>query len=138
MAKRLKILIVEDEFISRILLKEMLGQFGDCELASDGREAMDVLQQSYGATTGNFDLVCLDIMMPYYNGHEVLKEMRRLEEERNIAGVDRAKVMMVTALDDAKNVMEAVVIGKCQSYITKPVSRERLHNELHTLQLIDS
>ena len=132
----LKILIVEDEFISRILLKEMLSPFGVCHEASTGDEAMDTIADSYLRDEKNFDLVCLDIMLPGRTGHEVLKEMRKIERENGLRGVDAAKVVMVTTLDDSENIMEALVNGKCEGYITKPVSRVRLEEQLRYLHLI--
>ena len=52
-------------------------------------------------------------------------------------GPDLTKVIMVTALDDAKNIMEAMVDGRCAAYLTKPISRTGLLEQLHHLQLID-
>lgn len=137
MAKRLKFLIVEDEFISRTLLKEMLAPFGDCHTATNGDDAVDVLRHSYDEPGSRYDVVCLDIMMPGKNGHEVLKELRQIEMSKGIKGVSATKVLMVTALDDSKNIMEAMVAGRCQAYLTKPISPMRLEEQLRTLHLIE-
>ena len=40
---------------------------------------------------------------------------------------------MVSALDDAKNIMEALVEGRCQAYLTKPINRARLEEHLRQL-----
>ncbi|MGB3210138.1 MAG: response regulator [Desulforhopalus sp.] len=136
MGKKLHILIVEDEFISRTLLKEMLTPVGDCDVVTNGREAVEIIEQSYSVSGKKYDLVCLDIMMPKMSGHEVLREMRKIEKAKGISGVDAAKVLMVTALDDAKNIMEALVEGRCEAYLTKPLSRARLEEQLRNLQLI--
>lgn len=137
MANKLKILIVEDEFISRVLLKEMLSSFGDCDMASNGPEAIEALERSYSQVSEKYDLVCLDIMMPRMSGHEVLQELRRIEEELKIAGPETTKVLMVSALDDSKNTMEALVKGRCEAYLTKPISRVRLEEQLVKMQLIE-
>ncbi len=138
MGNKIKILIVEDEFISRTLLMEMLAPFGDCDAVSNGREAIDILEKSYSLAGVGYDLVCLDIMMPKMNGHEVLREMRRIEKDKGIYGADAAKVLMVTALDDAKNIMKALVEGRCEAYLTKPISKARLEEQLRQLQLIET
>ena len=114
----------------------MLSPFGVCYEASTGDEAMDTIADSYSRDEKNFDLVCLDIMLPGRSGHEVLKEMRKIERENGLRGVDAAKVVMVTTLDDSENIMEALVNGKCEGYITKPVSRVRLEEQLRYLHLI--
>ena len=64
MANKIKILIVEDEFISRTLLKEMLHPFGDCDVVTNGVEAIERPGKSYSSPVQDYDLVCLDIMMP--------------------------------------------------------------------------
>lgn len=137
MANKIKILIVEDEFISRTLLKEMLSPFGECDVVTDGVEAMSALERSYSVAGARYDLVCLDIMMPKLSGHEVLSEMRRVEKDHGFHGSGLTKVIMVTALDDAKNIMAAMVDGGCAAYLTKPISRTNLLEQLHHLQLID-
>lgn len=137
MANRLHILVVEDDFISRTLLAEMLFPFGDCQTASNGNEAVDLLRRSYERSEKRFDLVCLDIMMPGKNGHEVLRELRHIEGELGCYGQQATKVLMVTSLDDAQNILEALMVGRCEAYLTKPVSRNRLREHLHTLRLIE-
>ena len=138
MGNKIKILIVEDEFISRTLLREMLTPFGDCDMVTNGLEAIDVLGKSYSLPEKRYDLVCLDIMMPKMSGHEVLREMRKIEKDNGIYGADATKVLMVTALDDAKNIMEALVEGRCEAYLTKPISRAKLEEHLRHLQLIEN
>ena len=138
MANKIKILVVEDEFISRTLLMEMLSPFGDCEAVTNGREAVDVLEKSYSSLENRYDLVCLDIMMPKMSGHEVLREMRLIEQAHGVYGSEATKVLMVTALDDAQNIMQALVEGRCQAYLTKPISRARLAEQLRHLGLIEN
>jgi len=138
MAGKLNILIVEDEFISRALLKEMLSPFGECSTANDGAEAIEVLHASYEKPGGRYDLVCLDIMMPRVNGQEVLQEIRRIEQRKGLEGKDATKVMVVSGLDDAQNRMEALVVGGCAAYLTKPVSKQQLEEQLRQLHLIET
>ncbi|MDK9709168.1 MAG: response regulator [Desulforhopalus sp.] len=137
MGKKLNILIVEDEYISRTLLKEMLTPFGDCHTVTNGDDAVSVLQLSYEDPRSRYDLVCLDILIPGKSGHEVLRELRQFENVKGIYGVNSTKVFMVTNLDDAKNIMEALVLGRCEVYMTKPVSRLHLEEHLRTLHLIE-
>jgi two-component system, chemotaxis family, chemotaxis protein CheY len=137
MAKKLKFLIIEDEFISRTLLKEILAPYGDCHTAANGNDAVNVLQNSYEDPGSRYDLICLDIMMPGKNGHEVLKELRQIEMKKGIEEMDTTKVFMITTLDDSKNIMEALVVGRCEAYLTKPVSRMRLEEHLRNLHLIE-
>lgn len=137
MLKRLKFLIVEDEFISRTLLKEMLEPFGECHAVTNGEDAINALRHSFEEPANRYDLVCLDIMMPGKNGHEVLKELRRIEVDKGIGGIDATRVFMVTGLDDSKNIMEALLVGRCEAYLTKPISRMKLEEQLRSLHLVN-
>jgi two-component system, chemotaxis family, chemotaxis protein CheY len=129
----MKILVVDDEYISRILLTEMLSAYGTCHTAADGMEAVAILQDAFAAGE-RFDLVCLDIMMPGIDGQEVLLLIRKMEEERHILGI--TKVIMTTALNDSKNIIRAFTLGGCQAYLTKPINRDKLVQNLIDLKMI--
>lgn len=61
-----KILIVDDEPRIRDLIREHLQYAGfTCEEAGDGTAALSALSQ------GGIDLVILDIMMPFMDGHDL-------------------------------------------------------------------
>ena len=134
MERGMKILVVEDEYISRILLTEMISEYGTCHVATDGMEAVKILEQSFD-TNERFDLVCLDIMMPELDGLEVLYLIRKMEEVRHIDGI--TKVIMTTALNDSKNIMQAFTRGRCEAYLTKPIDRVKLVQHLMDLKVID-
>lgn len=135
---KLRILIVDDDFISRALLQELLSSYGDCHLVTNGREAIEILLDSYLPGSQRFDLVCLDIMMPEVDGHQVLRTVRRIEEDKEIGGKESTKIVMVTRLDDVKNMMDAIVVGRCEGYLSKPVERNILLDMLKQMQLIDN
>lgn len=134
MERWIKILVVEDEYISRILLTEMLSVYGTCHVATDGKEAVAIIERSFDANE-QFDLVCLDIMMPEMDGHEVLQLIRKMEEARNIRGI--TKVIMTTTLNDTKNIVRAFTQGGCEAYLIKPIDRMKLVQHLLALKVID-
>jgi two-component system chemotaxis response regulator CheY len=76
----MRILIVEDEYISRVLLSEMLSAYGTCQVAINGEEAVEMIKSSF-ETNKRFDLVCLDIMMPLMDGQEVLCCIGEMEKK---------------------------------------------------------
>ncbi len=120
--KSLRMLVVEDEFLSRNLLTRMIQRFGTVDGAVDGNEAIIAVKTAY--ESGNpYDLVFMDIMMPVKDGQTALLEIRGYEEGRGILPTDAAKVVMVTALGDAKNVMAAFK-SQCEGYLTKPYTME--------------
>ncbi len=130
----MKIMIVEDDVPSRDLLQLFLADFGQCDLASNGRQALDAVEKAMDA--GNpYDLICMDIMMPEMDGMEALRAIRRLEIKHFIKESDSVKIIMVTAKGQAGDVMDAFDSG-CEAYIIKPVSKEKLYAQLEELGLI--
>jgi len=127
--KKLKALIVEDDFLSRNLLSEFISPYATCDLAVNGREAIEKIERSFDKNE-RYDLVCLDIMMPEADGHTVLNALRRMEHDRKVAKEKSTIVFMTTALDDAQNIMNAFTCGQCQAYLIKPILRERVEAHL--------
>jgi len=130
----MKTLIVEDDFTSRLLLQELLKNYGTSHVAVNGREAIEAVRLALGSGEP-YDLICLDIMMPEMDGQQALREIRLLEETRGVASSRWAKIVMTTALGDKNNVLEAVK-GKCDAFLVKPIQKARLLEELLRLKLI--
>ena len=129
----MKILIVEDDLVSRLVMQEFLADFGVAHVAVNGREAVDGVRASL-KTNQHYDLICMDIMMPDVDGHQALKEIRALEA-RGIFSTDGAKILMITALDDLQNKIDAFS-SLCDGYLTKPIHKEQLLDELRGFKLI--
>lgn len=130
----MKILIVEDDLTSRMLMQELLGKFGDLHVAINGAEATEAVRISL-ELDAPYDLICLDIMMPQMNGQEALKKIRDMEEGKGILSSKGAKIIMTTSLADLKNVT-ASYKNLCDAYITKPIHGEKLFEELRKLKLL--
>lgn len=131
----MRVLIVEDDFTSRKLLQMILTPHGECDIAVNGEECVDAFKLALREGKP-YDLVCLDIMMPHKDGHQALKEIRAIEKERGIRGANEVKVIMTTALDDPKNVVEAYYKGGATSYIPKPLDKHMFLHLLRNLGLI--
>ncbi|MGD9157143.1 MAG: response regulator [Desulfobacteraceae bacterium] len=133
--KKLKILIVEDDFVSRRILKQLLIPYGECDMAKDGEEAVHAFYLGWEEQKP-YDLICMDVMMPEMDGQEALQKIRGMEVEMGIIGSQEVKVIMVTALDDMENIIKAFHDGGATSYIVKPISNKNLINEMKNLGLI--
>jgi two-component system, chemotaxis family, chemotaxis protein CheY len=129
----MKTLIVEDDFTSRLVLQGLLGRYGECHVAVNGKEAVEACADAL-ITGKPYQLVCLDIMMPEMDGLAALKQIRADEERVGILSTSGAKIVMTTALGDLKNIMKAYD-GLCDAYLTKPIDGERLHQTLDKLSL---
>lgn len=93
-----KILIAEDDYTSRRFMQKFISKYGDCFMASDGLEAIQLYRESLECKE-YFDLVVLDIMMPNIDGTSVLRMIRDLDAEE---GRDRyiTNAVFLTALND--------------------------------------
>jgi two-component system sensor histidine kinase/response regulator len=103
-----RILIVDDEIFNQHLLLRILRHDYDLGSASNGAEALEMLQ------TEAYDLVLLDMMMPVLNGIETLIEIR--------ANADLAElpVIIISAISETEQVVNAIKLG-ANDYITKPL-----------------
>jgi two-component system chemotaxis response regulator CheY len=132
--RRLRMLLVEDDFSSRILLQMFLSHYGDCHVAVNGREAVEAVR--LGLEQGRrYDLICMDIMMPEMNGREAVREVRALEEGHGILSTAGAKIIMTTAVDDVKEVIGCFK-ELCDGYLVKPIDRAQLINQMRSFQLV--
>jgi two-component system, chemotaxis family, chemotaxis protein CheY len=130
----MKTLVVDDDFVCRKLLHTILSRHGECDIAVDGKEAVDAFD--IASRDGRpYDLICLDIMMPDMDGHEVLRMIRSLEERSGIGGLDGVKVIMTTALSDYGNVRQAFR-EQCEGYLTKPIDKAKLLELLRSFDLL--
>jgi two-component system chemotaxis response regulator CheY len=132
----MKILIADDAPVSQHLLADFLKPYGDCLVVSDGQAVIDAFRANLDGDGHRYDLICLDIMMPRLNGQDALLEIRKLERDRGVSETGQVKVVMITALDDSEHIMDALVKGGCQGYLTKPVTRSQVQQQLTELGLL--
>jgi two-component system chemotaxis response regulator CheY len=116
-------------------LKELLSSYYDCDIAVNGEEAVDSFKMAHEVKQP-YDLVCMDIMMPGFDGTEALKRIRQLEIDFSIPPEFEAKIIMITALDDPKTVINTLYKGGATSYLVKPISKQKLLRELRTFGVI--
>ncbi len=132
----MRILIVEDDYTSMKLMQKLLSAYGETSTAGNGEEALEVFRLAIEANNP-FDLICLDIMMPGIDGQQVLKSIRAMEKVRGVPPKKEAKIIMTTALDSPKDVIEAYYQGGCSSYLVKPIEKRQVIDKLRELGLID-
>ena len=130
----MKILLAEDDFVTRKFMVNFLSKYGKCDVTVDGMEAVDAFMMAL-EDGEPYDLVCLDIMMPVMDGYQALVGIRNLEKERGISEDNAVKVIMTTALNEERNVNMAFELG-CTVYSGKPIDQERFEQVLTKLELI--
>jgi len=117
----MRILVVEDDYISRRLLCRYLEPYGSCEEAINGYEAVDAIRRAIAADQ-HFDLICLDIMMPGMDGQQALVLLRQMEAENDMPLGRGAKVVMTSAMEDNDYIMQAMN-ASADGYVVKPIEK---------------
>ncbi|MDF2605957.1 MAG: cheY7 [Bacillales bacterium] len=130
----MRILIAEDDLVSRKFLQKFFSEYGECDVVVDGLEALDAYLMSM-KDNEPYDLICLDIMMPKVDGVKALKAIRDYERQQKIQPEDKAKIIMITALADTQYVHNAFDAG-CEAYAAKPVDINKLTDVMKKLELI--
>ena len=131
----MRILIAEDDLASRIFMKKFLSKYGDCDVAVNGLEALDVFLAAI-KEENPYNLICLDVMMPKLDGLKALKAIRDIEQQKGIEGKDRAKIIMTTALNDKATIANSYDAG-CEAYAWKPIEMDKFIIVMGKLGLIE-
>ncbi len=106
-----RILIIEDD----IEISKMLNDFLEQNSYETGT-AMNGLDGIKQATSGGFDLILLDLMLPYKSGDELLRELRN---------VSNVPVIVMSAKSLTQTKIELLRLG-ADDYITKPFDMNEL------------
>jgi two-component system chemotaxis response regulator CheY len=132
----MKALIVEDEFMARNLLNTMLIQYGTCDMAVNFQEVLTAVTLAYDSDSP-YDVICLDISLESGpDGLEILRTIRQLEVKQHIYGNDRVKIIMITANNKPKDILNAFSRGECDAYMVKPVLPAALAGQLKKLDVL--
>lgn len=115
-SNELKILVVEDERISRELLEYVLAREGyKVTAVSDGLKAQELINSGE-----QFALCILDMMLPYMSGQELLVWIKQHPNCKD------TPVIIVTSLQDEEDIVKALDAG-AEDYVTKPFQPRELY-----------
>ncbi len=128
----MKILVVDDELVSRKKMMKILSDSGQCEGVKDGKAAISAVVKSL-EDWKLYKLITLDVTMPNLNGIQVLDAIRKLEEERGLDDDEKTKILMVTSHSDVETVKACV--GKCDGYVIKPFNKEVMVEKMKKIGL---
>ncbi len=131
----MKVLIVEDDVTNRMIMQSFLRpKAAFINMATNGEEAVQAFSMALDEQEP-YDLLLMDIMMPVMDGHQALEKIRQIEKERNVLPGKEVKVIIVSSLDDQKNVCQAFFHGIATCYLAKPLSKEGLNTALESISL---
>ncbi len=118
-ASKPSVLIVEDDELTSSLLKFLLERERyTVEMATDGRAGLARIQ-NHAPTT----IVLMDVMLPFLDGFELLRELRTREAWRD------TRVIMLSAKSQGSEIVRALDAG-ADDYLVKPFKPEELFARL--------
>jgi DNA-binding response OmpR family regulator len=120
----MKILVAEDDSVSRVILKVKLKNMGyDVIVTEDGEEAWEEFHAEKP------QLVITDWMMPNVDGLELCRRIRTLTQERYIY------IVILTGVEGKKAYLEGIEAG-ADDFLHKPVDMDELTARLHVASRI--
>lgn len=130
----MKILIVDDETVSRKILQRKLERIGSCTAVDDSLKALALFDKA-AKSEEPFNLITLDVSMPKMDGRQLLSMIRKKEKAMKIPKENRVKIIMVTSRMNVSTIKECIRLG-CDGYISKPVNKYQLIGNLSHMGLI--
>jgi two-component system chemotaxis response regulator CheY len=132
----MRILIVDDDYVSRAKLKTMLAPYGDCDVAPNGKIGFEMFQIAHKENLP-YKLITMDIDMADNDGRAIVKQIREWEEKNDIvSNGEPVEIIMVTVMDQPKDIMKSFTAG-CEAYLVKPFTTEKLEHTLKEMGLIE-
>jgi len=121
----LSILVVEDNPINQIVIKEILNKLGyECKIAKDGLDAINILQNSKDDL---FDIILMDCKMPRLDGFETTKQIRQGKAGAAYQNVEIVALTANAVHTEKDRCLECGMNG----FLTKPIDVEKLSQTLH-------
>ncbi|MBE5943028.1 MAG: response regulator [Lachnospiraceae bacterium] len=127
----MRILIADDDFVNRKFLEKMFLEYGEAIGVDNGMSAVEEVVQALEEKKP-FDVICLDIMMTRLDGYKTLEAVRDAEEKYNISKESRAKVIMISALDEVA-IDTIQVCDDYDAYICKPIVMDKMEELLEQM-----
>ena len=125
----MRILVVDDDLVSRIKLETLISAHGQCDTAEDGDEAFEKFEAAHKESKA-YDLITMDVDMPGMNGHEAVAKIRSWEASNSAYKQNKeAKILMVTGMQSRTDVIASFREG-CEWFVRKPITPENLAESL--------
>lgn len=128
----MRILIADDDRISRETHKQLLSLSGDVDTVVNGAEAVQKFKQAL-ISGEPYSLICLDISMPFFDGRYALDEIRKIERAMQLPKSEEVRVVMITSSRERNDIL--YVKGKCDAYLLKPLTMNAIDNLLANFRI---
>ena len=118
-----RILVVEDNELNMEIICTILENYGiETEQAVNGKEAVRRMEES---VPGYYDMIFMDIMMPYMNGWDATRKIRTLQRP----DADKIPIIAMSANAFAEDIINSHISGM-NWHLTKPIDADKLMTAL--------
>ena len=116
------ILIVDDSRFQRTVIRELFSEHFNLLEAVSGRKCMHIIEEN----AANIDLVLLDLVMPEFDGFEVLRRRQEMQDFLDIP------VIVLTTSDTHEIQAKAYELG-ANDFLVKPIDKETALSRIRNL-----
>ena len=116
----IKLLYAEDDIQTQRIYSEIFKKYFDLvDTCSNGEEALNLFKINY------YDIVILDINMPYINGLELVSLIKEIKKD--------TKIIIFTAFKDSDKLLQAIKL-QVDDYLLKPISIKDLETAINNIK----
>jgi two-component system chemotaxis response regulator CheY len=115
--------------MSREMIANYLDGYAACEMATNGREAVEKVRESH-EKGDPFTLIVLDIIMPEMDGHEAGKAIRSAEKAKGIPLSNQVKIIVLSSVNTPEEIMQSFMTINPVAHLVKPVEPAKFRETL--------
>ncbi|MCL2804413.1 MAG: ATP-binding protein [Treponema sp.] len=126
-----RLLIAEDIEINREILIALLKETElviDC--AENGKEALEMVEASWGNPSAEYDIIFMDVQMPLMNGHEATRHIRAFETKQEETGRHRRIPIIALTANVFKSDIEECLAAGMDDHLGKPLDIDKVIEKL--------
>ncbi len=119
----MKSLVIEDSKLVGLIMQETLEKYGPCDIAFNPVDGFNKYVTSV-ANNNPYDVIFLDIIMPIYNGYQLLEMIRNYENNKD---TKHSTIIIVSGLYDDDSKKKAIKLG-ADAYFIKPFNINEINS----------
>jgi len=121
----MRILLVEDVEISRMVTENILRQFSEVTFIDNAKNGFEAIKKTLDLYKKGkkYDVIFMDIIMPITSGYQALESIRKYEKDNYIEENNRSKIVILSSLNTKEEIENGLRMGANKVFI-KPINYE--------------
>lgn len=121
----MRILLVEDVEISRMITENILRQFSEVTFIDNAKNGFEAIKKTLDLYKKGkkYDVIFMDIIMPITSGYQALENIRKYEKNNHIEENNRSKIVILSSLNTKEEIENGLRMGADKVFI-KPINYE--------------